>query len=148
MLTLWKFESPVNSQNVSLPLSGAAPPLRSSPWSHLIHWLSGQTGPQCRKSTSRKPLILLVIKASLVGQSDASVANDCCLSHYHHHSEKNQSIPILWRSIWEMRMRMRMMHTNTDGKTSTRECWIESLNSPGGLNQEESVPTERKQPNT
>lgn len=28
----------------------------------------------------------LVIKASLMGQSNVSGRNDCCLSHYHHHS--------------------------------------------------------------
>lgn len=47
------------------------------------HWSYGSPVPQ---EHFQEVSDTLVIKASLMDQSTVSGRNDCCLSHYHHHS--------------------------------------------------------------
>lgn len=65
----------------------------------------------------------LVIKALLMSQSDVSVGNDCCLSHYHQHSKginqySSGEGPSEAQLLLLLTMKMKMMHTNTNGKDS------------------------------
>lgn len=74
----------------------------------------------------------LVIKALLVGQSDVSVGNDCCLSHYHHHSEKNQSISLSVKAhLGEQLLMMMMTHINTDGSAQSVHLLVSKSTNQG-----------------
>lgn len=67
-----------------------------------------------------------------MGQSDVSVGNDCCLSHYHHHSEKNQSISLSVKAhLGEQLLMMMMTHINTDGSAQSVHLLVSKSTNQG-----------------